>query len=73
MLLVAVALSQVGEFSFILADVGLEHNLINGEYYQAFLAVSILTMATSPFLLPAFSMYAGWTGSQKLPRWLREG
>lgn len=45
------ALSQVGEFSFILASVGLQHDLISPSLYQYFLAVSVLTMAASPFCL----------------------
>ncbi|QLC50460.1 cation:proton antiporter [Methanolobus zinderi] len=44
-------LSQVGEFSFVLAGFGLDVALINGELYQTFLAVSILTMAATPFVI----------------------
>ena len=45
------ALAQVGEFSFVLAKSGLEANLLQNQTYQMFLAVSILTMVVTPFLM----------------------
>lgn len=47
------ALSQVGEFSFVLAKSGLNVNLIDQDYYQVFLAASVMTMVAAPFLLKA--------------------
>lgn len=47
------ALSQVGEFSFVLAKSGLDVNLIDQDYYQVFLAASVMTMVAAPFLLKA--------------------
>lgn len=49
-LLVGLALPQIGEFSFVLSRIGQEFGYLAGEY-QYFLAVAILTMALSPFLL----------------------
>lgn len=49
--LVGLALSQVGEFSFILSKIGLDGGLLTPDMYQFFLATSILTMGLSPFLL----------------------
>ncbi|MEX0986690.1 MAG: cation:proton antiporter [Bacteroidales bacterium] len=49
--LVGLALSQVGEFSFILAKIGLDLSIISGFYFQLFLAVSVITMALTPFLI----------------------
>ena len=46
-----IALAQVGEFSFILAQVGLENKLLSGPPYQIFLAVSICSMIITPFLM----------------------
>lgn len=46
-------LFQVGEFAFILAAVGMSYNLLEDEPYQYFLAVSILTMAVTPFVFEA--------------------
>ncbi len=50
-ILVGLALGQIGEFSFILSRTGVEHGLLAGDIYQAFLAVSILTMAATPFMI----------------------
>jgi CPA2 family monovalent cation:H+ antiporter-2 len=49
--LVGLGLSQVGEFSFILSEEGVKYGLIGGDFYQLFLAVSILTMAATPFII----------------------
>ncbi|MEX0966680.1 MAG: cation:proton antiporter [Bacteroidia bacterium] len=46
-------LFQVGEFAFILAAVGMSHNLLDNDPYQYFLSVSILTMAATPFVFQA--------------------
>lgn len=48
-----ITLCQVGEFSFVLAGVGLIHGLIGGDEYQLFLAVAIVTMALTPFFIMA--------------------
>ncbi|NVL89690.1 MAG: cation:proton antiporter [Desulfobacterales bacterium] len=50
-ILVGLALGQVGEFSFILSKAGVEHGLLAGNIYQMFLAFSVLTMATTPFII----------------------
>ena len=50
-ILVCLALSQVGEFSFILSRTGVEHDLFTGNIYQMFLAFSILTMSSTPFII----------------------
>ncbi|MDR3177061.1 MAG: cation:proton antiporter [Desulfovibrio sp.] len=54
----ALALCQIGEFSFVLAKEGLEHSLIAENSYQIFLAASILTMTAAPFLLAAAPRFA---------------
>jgi len=48
--LIGLALSQVGEFSFILAKVGFSYNILSEFSYQLFLAVTVITMAITPFL-----------------------
>jgi len=50
-ILVGLAVSQVGEFSFILSRTGIEHGLLAGNIYQMFLAFSILSMAATPFII----------------------
>lgn len=48
--LIGLALSQVGEFSFVLAKIGYDSSLVSGFYYHLFLAVAVITMAVTPFL-----------------------
>lgn len=50
-LLTALALFQVGEFAFVLAMTGLGMGLLSRDHHQLFLAVSILTMGATPFML----------------------
>jgi CPA2 family monovalent cation:H+ antiporter-2 len=50
-ILVGIALSQVGEFSFILVKLGKDYSIIDNYFYQLFLAVAIITMSISPFLI----------------------
>jgi monovalent cation:H+ antiporter-2, CPA2 family len=51
--MVGVGLAQVGEFSFILAKVGVAQGLLSGDDYQRFLAAAILSMIATPFLIEA--------------------
>jgi CPA2 family monovalent cation:H+ antiporter-2 len=51
MILVGMATSQIGEFSFVLAQSGLNNGLFQGDIYQYFLAVSVATMAMTPFII----------------------
>lgn len=46
-----VMLSQVGEFSFVLAKTGVPFGLGSDYHYQLFLSVSLLTLAISPVLI----------------------
>jgi monovalent cation:H+ antiporter-2, CPA2 family len=48
--LIGLALSQVGEFSFILAKIGFNTGILENFYYHLFLAVAVITMALTPFL-----------------------
>ena len=49
--LVGIALAQVGEFSFILSGSGLAYGILTPSTYQAFLATALATMAATPFLI----------------------
>ncbi|MEE1964299.1 monovalent cation:proton antiporter-2 (CPA2) family protein [Allomuricauda taeanensis] len=50
-LLTGLALFQVGEFAFILSKVGIQYGLLNAETNQYFLAVSIISMFLTPFVI----------------------
>ena len=71
--LVGLALSQVGEFSFILSRTGVEHGLLAGNVYQMFLAVSVLTMAATPFIISLAPRAADMVLRLPLPERLRTG
>lgn len=58
--LTGLALSQVGEFSFILSQYGLKYQLINDSFYQIFMAVSVLTMALTPFIIVLSGLRKGF-------------
>lgn len=45
------ALAQIGEFSFLLAQAGIKHGILSGPAYQLFLAASVATMALTPLCL----------------------
>ncbi|MEN4018018.1 MAG: cation:proton antiporter [Methanobacterium sp.] len=49
--LVGLILSQIGEFSFILAATGIQYNLLSESSYQIFISLSVITMAVTPFIL----------------------
>ncbi|HTP41764.1 MAG TPA: cation:proton antiporter [Nitrospiria bacterium] len=71
--LVGLALSQVGEFSFVMAQTGRELGLLSPGGNQQFLAISIVTMVVTPLLIqwgPAVLMRAGSAAS--LPAWLNK-
>ena len=50
-ILVGFALSQIGEFSFVLSKVGYDYRLFDSSEYQTILAMSIITMVFSSFIL----------------------
>ena len=69
--MVGIALAQVGEFSFLLAQQGQESGFFRGDPYQVFLAVSVLSMIVTPFLMqwsPHLARHVeAW---QRLHHWL---
>jgi CPA2 family monovalent cation:H+ antiporter-2 len=69
-LLGGLTLSQVGEFSFILSRTGLEYGLLPGEHEQLFLAVSVLTMAATPFVIAGAPRLVDRILTLPLPSWL---
>jgi CPA2 family monovalent cation:H+ antiporter-2 len=52
-LLAGLALAQIGEFSFLLAQQGGGYGLIAGDVFQLFINTSILTMIATPFIMQA--------------------
>ncbi len=58
-ILAGFALSQVGEFSFVLASTGLARGLLDTAMHEQFLSVSVLTMALTPFAILLAPKVAG--------------
>ncbi len=72
-ILVGLALSQVGEFSFLLAKMGFKAELINSFFYQLFIAVAVLTMSATPFLMKLGNPLSDLLAKLPLPRFLVQG
>lgn len=70
---VGLSLAQVGEFSFILATLGLNHEIITPYHYQLFLAVAITSMALSPLLIQASKPLATLILKVPLPPFMVNG
>ena len=71
--LVGLSLSQIGEFSFILSLTGVQYKLLTGDYYQMFLAVAIVTMAATPFIIAFAPRLADFVVRLPLPERLKTG
>jgi len=57
---VGLGLAQIGEFSFVLLQVGQQNGLLDRELYQFFIASALLTMVATPGLVKA----ADWWGAR---------
>ncbi len=57
-MMAGMALAQIGEFSFVLAETGLKNNLINHEVFQAMLAISVVTMIVTPAMIAIAPKFA---------------
>jgi CPA2 family monovalent cation:H+ antiporter-2 len=70
--LMGMALAQVGEFSFILSKVGKEVGLLSPDSFQLFLAVSLITILLTPFLIQVAPRVARRAEAiQRLYHWSR--
>lgn len=71
--MVGVALSQVGEFSFILAKEGMDYRIMSDFYFHLFLAVAVITMSVSPFLIMISRPLANVLLKLPIPKRMVEG
>ena len=71
-ILTGLSICQVGEFSFILSRTGVEHGLL-ADHYQLFLAVAVLTMAATPFIISLAPRFADRILQMRLPIKLKTG
>lgn len=61
------SLAQIGEFSYIIAQVGTSHGNVGGHIYDVVVAVSVVTAFTTPWLIRISDPLAEWVDS-RLPK-----
>ncbi|RLD63374.1 MAG: hypothetical protein DRI95_11790 [Bacteroidetes bacterium] len=66
-------MTQIGEFSFILAKIGQSNKLIDDHYYQLFLAVAILSMSITPIFIMFAKPIVTFIGKLPMPAVFRNG
>ena len=71
--MVGIALSQVGEFSFILAKLGLDYKILTTFHYQLFIAVAVISMSFTPLLMQISKPMANLLLKLPLPKKLVDG
>jgi len=71
--MVGLAISQVGEFSFLLAKEGMKYNILSSIYFQLFLATAVITMSVSPLLILISRPLANLLLKLPLPKRVVEG
>jgi CPA2 family monovalent cation:H+ antiporter-2 len=71
--MVGLTLSQVGEFSFILAKISQGANILTDFYFQLFLAVAVLSMSITPFLMAVAKPFANQLLKLPLPKFWVNG
>jgi CPA2 family monovalent cation:H+ antiporter-2 len=69
--LTALSLFQVGEFSFLLSTTGMQYQLLDGDIYQYFLAISVMSMAATPFVMNAGERITDKILNTPIPRAMR--
>jgi len=71
--LTALLVSQIGEFSFIIAGIGLHNRLISEEMYQLILAVAVISMGTTPFIFKIAPSFADFLMKMPIPSLFKSG
>jgi CPA2 family monovalent cation:H+ antiporter-2 len=72
-IMIGFALSQVGEFSFILAKLGLDFSILSTFHYQLFIAVAVISMSFTPLLMQVSRPFSNLLLKLPLPRRLVDG
>ncbi|MCW3060467.1 MAG: sodium/hydrogen exchanger [Capsulimonas sp.] len=70
-IMAGLGLAQIGEFSFVLANIGSERKLINPEITGVILSAALITLLLTPFVYGAAGpLYARLNRNPKMSRWL---
>lgn len=67
---IGLLVTPIGEFSFIIALLGVSNHMISGRFYPLAVGVSLLTALTAPWLTRHSETMAGWVLARR-PSWLR--
>jgi CPA2 family monovalent cation:H+ antiporter-2 len=71
-ILVAAGLAHMGEFSFVIVKMSLQHNLVSEHFFNLYLTASLLTMLVTPFMIKKSpTLIARLNRVVFLERWLR--
>ncbi len=65
------SLSQIGEFSFIIATLGMNLGVTSKFLYPIVVAVSAVTTFTTPFMIKASTPFADWLSKNLPRRWVK--
>jgi len=65
-LAVAIALAQIGEFSFILATVGRDLGILNNSGFNTLVAAAIISISLNPLYYRLIDPLERWSGSSRL-------
>ncbi len=71
--LAGISLSQVGEFSFVLASYGMLYGIGTNDLHELFIAVAILTMGAAPYLINCSPLIAQSVFRLPIPVHLKTG
>ena len=66
------SLSQIGEFSFIIATLGMSLNVTLDFLYPVVVAVSAITTFTTPYMIKSASPFANFVESKLPKRWIKK-
>lgn len=66
---IGMSLSQIGEFSFIIATLGLTLHVTSNFLYPIAVAVSAVTIFTTPYMIRASDPFSRWLGKVLPHRW----
>jgi len=69
---VAITLSQIGEFSFILATLGIQLKILPGTAVDVLVACSMISITVNPVLYRSARPTAKFIGQNRILRWLLE-
>lgn len=64
------SMAQIGEFSFIIATLGLSYKVIDEKIYPIIVASSLITTFTTPYFMRAAPHFAGWI-EERMPQKLK--